>query len=156
ELKARDPDNRLYARGPRFRMDAEAIRDNALAVAGLLNLKFGGPSIHPPQPEGLWIKVSGEKTGDSGTALPDRNRRGVYVVWKRSSPYPSMANFDATARLTCTVKRSRSNTPLQALTLLNDPVYVEAAHALARRIVREAPGNSVDDQLRYAFRLCLA
>ena len=86
----------------------------------------------------------------------ERYRRGVYVVWKRASPYPSFVNFDATARLACTVKRSRSNTPLQALTLLNDPVYVEAAFALAERMLRERPGEPIDEQLRYAFRLCLA
>ena len=86
----------------------------------------------------------------------EHHRRGVYVVWKRASPYPSFVNFDATARLACTFKRSRSNTPLQALTLLNDPVYVEAAFALAQRVMRERAGVPIDEQLRYAFRLCLA
>jgi hypothetical protein len=156
ELKARDPLNRFYARGPRVRMDAEMVRDNALAISGLLNHKLGGPPIRPPQPEGLWPKVSGEKLEYVATPTPERNRRGIYVVWKRSSPYPSMANFDATARLTCTVSRPRSNSPLQALTLLNDPVYVEAANALAQRIQREAAGRPLADQLRHAFRLCLA
>jgi Protein of unknown function (DUF1553)/Protein of unknown function (DUF1549) len=156
ELKARDPGNKLLARGPRFRLDAEEIRDNALALAGTLNLKMGGAPVRPPQPEGLWAKVSGEKLEYVPGAGPELYRRGIYVVWKRSSPYPSMANFDAGARLTCTVKRLRSNTPLQALTLLNDPVYVEAAHALALRIVRESPVAALDEQLRFGFRLCLA
>ena len=117
------------------------IRDNALAVAGLLHLKKGGPPIRPPQPEGLWIKVGGERYDYDVSPGAEKYRRGIYVVLKRAAPYPGLATFDATARLTCTVKRSRSNTPLQALTLLNDPVYVEAALALARRIVNETPGR---------------
>ncbi len=132
------------------------IRDNALAVSGLLNHKLGGPPVRPPQPEGLWTKVSGEKIEYLVTPGPERNRRGIYVIWKRSSPYPSMANFDATARLICTVSRSRSSTPLQALTLLNDPVFAESADALAHRIQRETSGLALADQVRLAFRLCLA
>jgi hypothetical protein len=156
ELRARDESNKLYARGPRFRMDAEMIRDNALAIAGLISLEQGGPPIRPYQPEGLWTKVGGDKVDYLVSPVPDRYRRGIYVVWKRASPYPSFVNFDATARLACTVKRSRSNTPLQALTLLNDPVYVEAAVALAQRLLSE-PGEASDvARLRYAFRLCLA
>jgi hypothetical protein len=156
ELKSHDPGNRLYARGPRLRMDAEMIRDNALAVSGLLNRKLGGPPVHPPQPDGLWPKVGGETIKYTVSPPPERYRRGIYVVWKRASPNPSMANFDATARLTCTVQRSRSNTPLQALTLLNDPIFVEAADALAQRIQRETPRQPLADQLRYAIRLCFA
>jgi hypothetical protein len=156
ELRTRDEANKLYARGPRFRMDAEMIRDNALAIAGLISLKQGGPPIRPYQPEGLWTKVGGEPVNYVVSPGAERHRRGVYVVWKRASPYPSFVNFDATARLACTVKRSRANTPLQALTLLNDPVYVEAAAALAQRVLSE-PGNATDaDRLRRAFRLCLA
>jgi len=156
ELLARDDQNKLYARGPRFRMDAEMIRDNALAVAGLLSLKQGGPPIRPYQPEGLWAKVGGDKVEYIVSPGADRFRRGLYVVWKRASPYPSFVNFDATARLACTVKRSRSNTPLQALTLLNDPVYVEAALTLARRVLTERPDSSAEDRLGLAVRLCLA
>jgi hypothetical protein len=157
ELLARDDQNRLLARGPRFRMDAEMIRDNALAVAGLISLKQGGPPIRPYQPEGLWNnKVGGERIEYIVSPGEDRYRRGVYVVWKRTSLYPSFVNFDATARLACTVKRSRSNTPLQALTLLNDPVYVEAALAFAKRVLTERPDASSDDRLRHAFRLCLS
>ena len=148
----RDDQNRLLARGPRFRLDAEAIRDNALAVAGLLSPKLGGPPVRPFQPAGLWDnKVGGDKVTYDLSTGEDAYRRGLYTVWKRGSPYPSFINFDATARTACTVRRSRSNTPLQALTLLNDPVYVEAARA-----VRECPDTSVSARLRHAFQLCLA
>ncbi|HVA46798.1 MAG TPA: PSD1 and planctomycete cytochrome C domain-containing protein [Pirellulales bacterium] len=153
---ARDAENLLYARGPRFRLAAETIRDNALAIAGLLSLRATGPPIRPPQPDGLWTKVGGQPLEYIVSPGDERYRRGVYVVWKRASPYPSFVNFDANARLACTVKRSRSNTPLQALTLLNDPVYVEAAFALAGRVLRERADAPLDEQLRYAWRLCLA
>jgi len=156
ELLARDDQNRLLARGPRHRLDAEMIRDNALAIAGLLNLKQGGPSIRPPQPDGLWEKVGGQKYDYVVSPGDEQYRRGLYVVLKRSAPYPSFVNFDAGARMACTVKRSRSNTPLQALTLLNDPVYVEAAQAFARRIVAEQPNAALDDRLRRAFRMAVA
>jgi mono/diheme cytochrome c family protein len=156
ELRAKDDQNRLLARGPRFRMDAEMIRDNALAVSGLLSRKQAGPPVRPYQPEGLWNRIGGVKVAYVMSPGADRYRRGVYVVWKRSVPYPSFVNFDATARYMCTVKRSRSNTPLQALTLLNDPVYVEAALALASRAVTEAPSTAAEERLRHAFRLCLA
>jgi hypothetical protein len=156
ELLARDDRNRLYARGPRFRLDAEMIRDNALAIAGLISLKQSGPPIRPLQPDGLWIKIGGEKYDYVPSPGEDRYRRGVYVVWKRAAPYPSFVNFDATERLTCTVRRSRSNTPQQALTLLNDPVYVEAAQAFAGRILAEMPHAGLEERLRHAFRLCNA
>lgn len=156
EQLARDAENLLYARGPRFRLAAETIRDHALAAAGLLSLRSGGPPIRPYQPDGLWTKVGGQPLEYMVSPGDERYRRGVYVVWKRASPYPSFVNFDANARLACTVKRSRSNTPLQALTLLNDPVYVEAALALASRVLRERPDAPLDEQLRYAWRLCLA
>jgi hypothetical protein len=156
ELLARDDQNLLYARGPRFRLDAETIRDNALSAAGLLSLKQFGPPVRPYQPDGLWTKVGGAPLTYEVSPGEDRHRRGIYVVWKRASPYPSFVNFDATARLACTVKRSRSNTPLQALTLLNDPVYVEAAFALSRRVLAEQPEASLEEQLRHAFQLCLA
>jgi hypothetical protein len=155
-LAAFDPDNRWLARGPRFRLDAEAIRDNALAIAGLLSSVKGGPPIRPPQPDGLWRKVGGQQYDYEASVGEQRYRRGLYVVLKRGSPYPSFTAFDATARMTCVVRRSRSNTPLQALVLLNDPVYTEAAIALARRLLLERPG--VDDRRRveHAFRLAVA
>ncbi len=156
ELLARDDQNKWLARGPRFRLEAEAIRDNTLAVAGLLSLKQGGPPVRPYQPPGLWEnKVGGERVTYEVSPGEDAYRRGIYTVWKRSSPYPSFMNFDATARTACTVKRSRSNTPLQALTLLNDPVYVEAALALAKRVLAERPDGSADERIRHAFQLCL-
>jgi hypothetical protein len=154
--RARDDRNRFLARGPRLRMDAEMIRDNALAIAGLLCLDPGGPPIRPFQPDGLWTKIGGEKYDYVVTPGTGRYRRGVYVVWKRAAPFPSFVNFDAPGRMTCTVARSRSNTPQQALTLLNDPVYVEAAEALARRILTELPQADTDLRLRHAFRICTA
>jgi hypothetical protein len=155
-LMARDDQNRLLARGPRFRMDAEMIRDNALTVSGLLSLKKGGPPIYPPQPEGLWDKVGGQKYDYIVSPPGERHRRGIYVVLKRCAPYPSFVTFDASARMACVVKRSRSNTPLQALALLNDPVYVEAAMALAKRVLVEQPDAELDDRIAYAMQLCLA
>ncbi|MEY2879890.1 MAG: hypothetical protein RLZZ15_2270 [Verrucomicrobiota bacterium] len=157
ELLARDDQNRLLARGPRFRLEAEAIRDNALAIAGLLSPKLGGPPVRPYQPPGLWdSKVGGDRITYDVSTGEDANRRGLYTVWKRASPYPSFVSFDATARTACTVRRSRSNTPLQALTLLNDPVYVEAAAALAARVQRERPDAGVSARIVHAFQLCLA
>jgi hypothetical protein len=155
-LLAADDRNRWLARGPRFRMEAEMIRDNALAIAGLLSLKQGGPSIRPFQPDGTWTKVGGQAYDYIVSPGEEKYRRGLYVILKRGAPYPSFVNFDASARLACTVKRSRTNTPLQALTLLNDPVYVEAAAALARRIITERPDASSEARLEYAFRLCTA
>lgn len=147
-----DPRNRLLARGPRFRMDAEMIRDQALASSGLLNRKVGGPSVKPPQPLGLWFAVgySGSNTvrfkKDSG---PEKiYRRSVYTFWKRTSPPPQMDILDAPSREACRVRRERTNTPMQALMLLNDPQYVEAARALATRTVKEA---GKDDQARARF-----
>jgi cytochrome c553 len=151
-----DPANTLLWHGPRFRLDAETIRDNALAIAGLINLKQGGEPIRPPQPDGLWKKVGGQNYNYVVSPGAEQYRRGLYVVLKRGSPYPSFMNFDASARMACVVRRSRSNTPLQALTLLNDPVYVEAAKAFARRIVTEAPSADLDSRLRHAFRIALA
>jgi hypothetical protein len=152
ELRSVDDANKLLARGPRLRMDAEMIRDNALAISGLLSLKQFGPPIRPPQPAGLWTKVGGEKIDYVVSPGEEKNRRGIYVVFKRASPYPSFVAFDAPGRMACALKRFRSNTPLQALTLLNDPVYVEAAKALALRILQSPPPERFD----YAFRLCVA
>ena len=151
-----DPANTLLWHGPRFRLDAETIRDNALAIAGLIDLKQGGEPIRPPQPDGLWKKVGGQNYNYVVSPGSEQYRRGLYVVLKRGSPYPSFMNFDASARMACVVRRSRSNTPLQALTLLNDPVYVEAAKAFAARIVTESPSTDLDSRLRHAYRIALA
>ena len=150
-----DPANRLLARGPRFRMSAEMIRDNALAVSGLLSSKMLGPSVQPPRPN-LGLKAAfGGSTDWSTSPGEDKYRRGLYTSWRRSIPYPSMAAFDAPSRNVCTISRGRTNTPLQALVTLNDPVYVEAAQALARRIDQEG-GESALEKATYAFRSCLA
>jgi hypothetical protein len=146
----------LYASGPRFRMDAEMIRDNALSIAGLINLKQGGEPIRPPQPDGLWQKVGGQQYKYEVSPGAEQYRRGLYVVLKRGSPYPSFTTFDAGPRMACVVKRSRSNTPLQALTLLNDPVYVAAAKAFAERIIHDSPGASITARLEHGFRVALA
>ncbi len=142
-LQKRDPENRLFARGPRFRLDAETIRDQALFVSGLLVDRVGGPSVKPYQPAGLWKTVgySGSNTvefhQDHGEA---EHRRSLYTFWKRTSHPPNMAAFDAPNRESCTVRRERTNTPLQALVLMNDPHFVEASRALAARVVDESDG----------------
>ena len=156
QLAAVDPNNHLLARGPRMRMDAEMIRDNALAIAGLLDSGRFGPPIRPPQPDGIWSKVGGTAYNYETSPEGERHRRGIYVVLKRGTPYPSFVNFDATARQTCTLRRSRTNTPLQALTLLNDPVYVEAAQALAERMQGGPPDQSLDSRIDAMFQLCTA
>jgi len=155
KMLRQDPDNKLLARGPRQRLAAEAVRDNALAVAGLLSDKMYGPPVFPPQPDGLW-RVTGKVDNTYRTSTgEDRYRRGIYTIWRRSAPYPSFLNFDATDRSACVVKRARSNTPLQALTLLNDPVYVEAATSLAERIVADNPAGDATTRICYGYRLCL-
>ena len=128
-----DPDNRLYARVSRRRLSAELIRDNCLAIAGLLSDKMGGPPVFPVQPAGVWNHIGVASNLWRTSQNEDLYRRGVYVYWRRTVPYPSFVNFDAPSREVCSVFRSPSNTPLQALTLLNDPVFVEAAGALAAR-----------------------
>jgi hypothetical protein len=154
ELLEKDPKNRLLSRGPRFRLEAEVVRDQALALSGLLSRKMHGPSVFPPQPPGLWqAAFNGQRTWATSTG-EDRYRRGLYVFWRRTIPYPSMATFDAPSRELCTVRRIRTNTPLQAFVTLNDPVYVEAAQALARRLLREG-GQTSEERARYALRLCL-
>jgi hypothetical protein len=153
ELYRRDPYNRLYARGPRFRLDAEAVRDNALAVSGLLCRKVGGPSVFPYQPDGIWFNpYSGDRwvTSTGG----DQYRRGLYTFWRRTAPYAAFVAFDAPSREVCTERRPRTNTPLQALATLNDKVFVEASAALARRIVAEAKGDEA--RVTHGFRLCVA
>ncbi|MCC6420640.1 MAG: DUF1553 domain-containing protein, partial [Gemmataceae bacterium] len=152
-LLQRDPDNRLLARGPRLRLSAEMIRDQALAVSGLLVERLGGPSVRPYQPPGLWKDLTNEDyVQDSGEKL---YRRGLYTFWKRTIAPPAMLTFDAAGRETCSVQQTRTNTPLQALNLMNDVTYVEAARRLAERILREG-GPTVESRLTLAFRLATA
>ena len=158
-LLERDPENRLLARGPRFRLPAEMVRDNALAISGLLTDEVGGPSVYPYQPRGLWrelaygFQFSGQEYHPGGGN--DLHRRSLYTVWKRTVPPPSLATFDAPDREECTSRRSRTNTPLQALVLMNDPTYVEAARALAERMITEAGGEPAG-RVRHAYRLAMA
>jgi hypothetical protein len=151
----RDPDNRLVARGPRFRPSGEMLRDQALAVSGLLSAKMFGEPVRPMRPNlGLSIAFGG--SGDWMTSTgEDRYRRSLYTDTRRSTPYPSFATFDAPNRETCVVRRDRSNTPLQAFVTLNDPVFVETSQALARRLLKEG-GATDDTRLRFAFSLCLS
>jgi hypothetical protein len=156
ELLARDPDNRLLARGARFRVDAEVVRDIALAAGGLLYNKVGGPSVHPPAPEFLFQPPAsyGDKTWVVDTG-PNRYRRALYTFRFRSVPYPMLQTFDAPIGEVACARRARSNTPLQALTMLNEPVFVECARALALKILNEG-GTSATDRLTYAVRRCLS
>jgi hypothetical protein len=154
ELAQRDPDNRLLARGPRFRLSAEMVRDQALFVSGLLSPKMYGAPVKPPQPTGGLNAAFGSGIDWQTSSGVDRHRRALYTLWRRSSPYPSMATFDAPNREVCTVRRVRTNTPLQALVTLNDPVYIEAAQALARKIA--AAKGTPTDKARAAFRMCLS
>lgn len=148
----RDPENRLLARGPRVRLSAEMIRDQALAVSGLLVGEIGGPSVKPYQPKGLWKELSGtDYEPDHGDKLW---RRSLYTFWKRTSPQPTMTTFDAAGREACSVRPSRTSTPLQALALMNDVTFVEAARALAQRVLR-AGGTTPDERVKLAFRLVL-
>jgi hypothetical protein len=151
----RDPDNRLVARGPRFRPSGEMLRDQALAVSGLLSAKMYGAPVRPMRPNlGLSIAFGG--SGDWATSTgEDRYRRSLYTDTRRSTPYPSFATFDAPNRETCVVRRDRSNTPLQAFVTLNDPVFVETSQALARRLLREG-GATDESRLKLAYALCLS
>jgi hypothetical protein len=160
ELAARDPLNILLARQSRQRLEAEVVRDAALASSGLLTRTVGGPSVRPPQPAGISeLTYAGSAKWVESTG-PDRYRRGLYTWFQRTSPYPMLMTFDAPDSNLCCVRRERSNTPLQALTLLNDTVFVECAQALGRRVLREVPADGAADvtreRLRYAFRLCVA
>jgi hypothetical protein len=155
-LVARDPENRLLARGPRFRLPAEVIRDQALQIAGLLKQSVGGPSVYPYQPADLYkgIVVAASYPGtkyveSTGDGL---YRRSLYTFWKRTVPHPTLNVLDAPDREVCIVRRSTTNTPLQALTLLNDPIFVEAARKFAERVMTEG-GKSPDARLTLAFRL---
>jgi hypothetical protein len=155
-LLERDPYNRLLARGSRFRLEAETIRDLTLSASGLLNPALRGPSVFPPQPDGIWnIPYNTDKwTTSTG---PDRYRRSLYTFLRRTSPYPTQMTFDATSREYCTVRRVRTNTPLQALALLNDDAFFEAAQALARRLLTDrAAGTSPESRAAFGFRLVTA
>jgi hypothetical protein len=151
ELVARDPENRLLARGPRVRLPAETVRDQALAVSGLLVEKVGGPSVKPYQPAGLWKELTGgaDYVADKGEGL---YRRSLYTFWKRTSPPPGMMNFDAAGRETCIVRENRTNTPLQALNLMNDVTYLEASRKMAERMLKEG-GSDTAARIGYGFRL---
>ncbi|MBP88042.1 MAG: hypothetical protein CMJ64_15180 [Planctomycetaceae bacterium] len=153
ELYARDPENRLLARGPRFRLQGEFIRDNALMISGLLNKKMGGPGVKPYQPPGLWAEVG---LGGNPKFVQDRGdklyRRSIYTYWKRSAPPPAMMSFDAPTREKCTIRRARTNTPLQALVTLNDVQFVEPARNLAQRMMLEG-GESSDRRIAFAYLL---
>ncbi len=159
ESFARDPENRLLARGPRFRLQAEFLRDQALAVSGLLNGEVGGKSVSPYQPPGLWEELMSRADGANWTAQSyvqskgkDLYRRTMYTFWKRTCPPAALAALDAPDRETCVVRRSRTNTPLQALVLMNDPTYVEAARKLAERMLKEGGANATS-RIAFAFKL---
>lgn len=154
ELLARDPDNRLLARQSRFRLEAELVRDNALKISGLLVAKVGGPSVKPYQPDGYWENLNFPARQYQADPGESQYRRGLYTWWQRSFPHPSMTALDAPSREECAADRSRSNIPQQALVLLNDPTYVEAARAFAARILKEG-GSSTPDRLKWAWRQAL-
>lgn len=154
DIQQRDPANRLLSHQVSLRLPAETVRDQALAVSGLLSEKQGGPCVRPPQPDSVVMEAFGYNTWEVSTG-EDRYRRGLYTLTLRTSPYAQAVIFDAPNPSQSCSRRDRSNTPLQALTLLNDPVYFEAARHLAKRILSEEQGN-LEEQLRYAFRLCLS
>lgn len=151
QLLQKDPDNRLLARGPRVRLSAEMVRDQALAVSGLLVEKIGGPSVKPYQPAGLWKELAGgdDYKPDHGDAL---HRRSLYTYWKRTAPPPMMMNFDAAGREACVVRELRTNTPLQSLNLMNDVTYLEASRRMAERMMREG-GSTPAGRIAYGFEL---
>jgi hypothetical protein len=153
--RARDPDNTFYARGPRQRLVAELVRDNALAISGLLSTRMFGPPVRPVQPAKVWRVIGSVDNTYYLSKGEDLYRRGIYTLWRRSAHYPSFANFDAPNRGACTVSRQSSNTPLQALTLMNDPAYVEMARAFAARIQEETVDMDATRRLEHAFRLAL-
>lgn len=150
-----DPRNHLVSHYPRRRLEAEAIRDQALSLAGLLSPRIGGPSVYPPQPGGLWVVAFRGAENYPTSTGEDRWRRGLYTIWRRIAPNPTMFAFDAPSREICTVRRLPTNTPLQSFVTLNDPVYVEAAQAFARRIVRDAKGDA-RQKIKWALETTLA
>ena len=150
-----DPRNDLLSHYPRMRLEAETIRDQALVISGLFAPTIGGPSVYPPQPANIWqAAFNGQRTWPT-SAGPDKYRRGLYTFWRRTTPYPSMAAFDAPSREVCSIRRIGSNTPLQAYVTLNDPVFVETAQALARRMIGEG-GTTPDSRISYGYKLATA
>ena len=152
EQRKQDPRNRLLSRGPRFRLPAETVRDQALAASGLLTQKVGGPSVMPPQPSGVWKTTYNGGTWKNAQG-PDRYRRGLYTYRKRTSPYPAMITFDAGSGEVCQIRRVRTNTPLQALVTLNDTAFLEAAGALAAQM--EKIDGTLEQQITHGFRRVL-
>jgi hypothetical protein len=153
ELREKDPENRLLARGPRVRLEAEMIRDSALRASGLLSAKIGGPSVFPPQPPGVTTEGTYGRLEWKPSQGADRYRRGLYTFSKRTAPYAMLTTFDGPSGEACLARREVSNSPMQALTLLNDPVFVEAAQAFGRTLA--AQRGSVEDRVRLAFRRVL-
>jgi hypothetical protein len=158
-LREIDPSNVWLARGPRYRLPAEVIRDQALVASGLLVDRLGGPAVKPYHPPGLYEQVVAQRDNPKATYTQGRgedlHRRSLYTYWKRSVPHPGMLLFDAPFREVCTMRRSRSNTPLQALNLLNDPTYVEASRFLAQRMILEG-GTTTESRIKHGFQLLLA
>ena len=152
----RDPDDRLLAHAPHRRLDAEMVRDVTLAASGLLDARVGGPPVFPPQPAGVWSPPNSREGEWRDSIGRDRFRRALYTFWRRTAPYPSAALFDAPSRESCTARRGRTSTPLQALATLNDPAFWEAARALGRRMRDEAPSAGTAERIDYGFRLCTA
>ena len=146
----KDPNNKYYTRGSRVRLSAEQVRDQALAVSGLLNGRLFGPSVMPWQPKGIWLSPWNGQDWQKSSG-DEQYRRALYTYWKRTAPYPSMISFDGTAREVCTARRIRTNTPLQALTLLNDSVYLDAARHLATRFT----GQKIPDAIGAAYAAVL-
>lgn len=155
ELRSQDPYNDLFARQGRFQLAAEMIRDNALATSGLLVERIGGPSVKPYQPAGYYAQLNFPRREYEADQAEDQYRRGVYTHWQRTFLHPMLKAFDAPSREECTARRDRSNTPLQALTLLNDPTFVEAARAFAARIMRMG-GSTTDARIRWAYRMVVS
>ena len=155
DLQELDPENRLLARAPRLRLTAELIRDQALKISGLLNPEVGGPSVKPYQPAGIWEATTGGGGGSTATYITstgkDLYRKSLYTFWKRTVPPPSMMTFDAASRDLCTVKRQETNTPLQALVLLNDPQIIEASRLIAKNAIDR--NKEIGDQIKYIFKL---
>jgi len=154
ELLARDPRNYLLARAPRRRLEAELVRDQALALSGLLSPKIGGPSVYPPQPDNLWrAAFNGQRSYPTSTG-EEKYRRGIYTIWRRTIPHPSMTTFDAPSRETCTFRRLPTNTPLQAYVTLNDPIYVEAAQSLGRHLAK-VDAATLPKRIEYGLKLVM-
>jgi len=149
DLYEKDPYNRLYARGPRIRLSAEQVRDQALMISGLLSKKMYGPGIMPYQPKGIWSSPYGSEQWVLSKG-EDQYRRAIYIYWKRTAAYPSMMTFDATTREVCSAKRIRTNTPLQALVMLNDSTYLEMARYFAYRLKKES-GSNIQEQIKKGY-----